>query len=85
MSGGKTADATAAQLEEALCCMQGVGEAKVMITRAEPDMIRGVIVVARGAEDVAVRLRIQSAVCTVLGIEPGRVEVFKMYEKTEEE
>ncbi|MDO5110911.1 MAG: hypothetical protein Q4E65_01260 [Clostridia bacterium] len=80
------ADAIAVELEEALCCMQGVGQAKVMITREnDPQTVRGVIVVAEGAEDISVRLRIQTAVCTVLGIESERVEVFKMYEKAEEE
>ena len=79
-------DAVALQLEEALSSMQGVGEAKVMITREEKDdTVRGVIVIAQGTEDFAVKLNVQDAVCTVLGIEAGRVEIFEMQERMEED
>lgn len=79
-------DAVALQLEEALSSMQGVGEAKVMITREEKDdTVRGVIVIAQGTEDFAVKLRIQNAVCTVLDVGNDRVEVFEMRENKKEE
>ncbi|MDD4076004.1 MAG: hypothetical protein PHC80_07915 [Eubacteriales bacterium] len=78
-------DAAAAQLEEALSSMRGVGEAKVMITREEGNAVRGVIVIAQGTEDFAVKLNVQDAVCTVLGIEAGRVEIFEMQERMEED
>ena len=36
----------------------------------------GAVVVASGAEDIAVRLRLQEAVTTLLGLESGRVAVY---------
>lgn len=38
----------------------------------------GAVVVARGADSVAVRLRLQRAAETLLGLAPGQVEVFAM-------
>ena len=40
----------------------------------------GVLVVAEGARDVSVRLRLQKAVQTVLGIDTARVDVSPMEE-----
>ncbi len=40
--------------------------------------VRGVIVVAQGAADISVRMKLQSAVQAVLGVEASRVEVLEM-------
>ena len=40
--------------------------------------IKGVIVVAEGADDIAVRLNLLSAVQTILDISPDKVNVYKM-------
>lgn len=42
--------------------------------------VNGVIVVAEGAADPAVRIRLHEAVVTVLGLEASRVSVFSMNE-----
>ena len=47
--------------------------------------VRGVFVIAEGAADIAVKLRLQSAVQTVLGIDPGCIEVFEMSRPAYEE
>lgn len=54
----------------------GENEAIVLMER-EPT-VRGVIVVAQGAADVSVRLKLQAAVQAVLGVEADKVEVLEM-------
>lgn len=41
-------------------------------------VVCGVIVIAEGAEDISVRLDIQNAVSTVLGVDASSIAVFKM-------
>lgn len=47
----------------------------VVLKELAPDIL-GVVVVAQGADDVAVRLRIVQAVVTLLGIDGSKVQVF---------
>ena len=54
----------------------GENEAIVLMER-EPT-VRGVIVVAQGAADISVRIKLQAAVQAVLGIEADKVEVLEM-------
>lgn len=54
----------------------GENEAIVLMER-EPT-VRGVIVVAQGASDISVRLKLQAAVQAVLGVEAENVEVLEM-------
>lgn len=54
----------------------GQNEAIVLMER-EPT-VRGVIVVAQGAADISVRLKLQAAVQAVLGVEAEKVEVLEM-------
>lgn len=49
----------------------------LVLTEKQP-VIRGVIVVAEGAADISVRLNLQSAVQTVLGISPQSISVYEM-------
>jgi stage III sporulation protein AG len=48
-----------------------------VLTEIEPT-VRGVIVIAEGAADVSVRVKLSNAVMTVLGISADRIEVFEM-------
>lgn len=52
------------------------GSEPIVLYEKEPE-IRGVIVVAEGAADVAVRLDLQRAVCAVLDVPVTAVEVFE--------
>ncbi|MDO4548322.1 MAG: hypothetical protein Q4D04_09510 [Clostridia bacterium] len=62
-----------ARLASVLSAMDGVGECRVMINADE-----GVLIVAKGAEDISVRLEIIRAVRALLGVESERVEVLAM-------
>lgn len=71
-------DEVESRLADILSSMEGAGAVKVMIVREEGGEIRGAIVTAEGAADIAVRIRLQNAVKTVLGIELNQVEIFEM-------
>ena len=66
-----------ARLERVLESVEGAGDVRAMVLEGEGG-VSGVLVVAEGAKDVAVRLRLQSAVCTLLGIENAAVNVSPM-------
>lgn len=58
--------------------LEGVGRVQTMITRGGDDEIVGVIVIAEGAEDIGVRLRLLSAVTTAMGVDKQIVNVYTM-------
>ncbi len=53
------------------------GQSPIILVEREPE-IRGVIVVAEGAADPAVRLSLQRAVQAVTGVPLSCIEVFEM-------
>lgn len=55
----------------------GDGENALIMVEKEPE-IKGVIVVAQGAENISVKMELQKAVETVLQISPSQVEIFAM-------
>lgn len=59
-------------LQRILCCADGVGEARVLISE------NGVVVVCEGAENAAVRYNIFGAVKAYTGFSTDRVTVLKM-------
>lgn len=77
-----------AKLERILETIDGAGEVNVMVNAAGQngcESVCGVIVTAEGAYDVGVRLKLHGAVCTVLGLESGKVEIFEMREVENDE
>lgn len=52
-------------------------ENPVVITEIQPK-VRGVIVIAEGAADISVRMNLEHAAATVLGIDAQAIEVFEM-------
>ncbi len=54
-----------------------VQEEALVLTEKAP-AVRGVIVIAEGAADIGVKLKLQSAVQTVLGVDIDCIEVFEM-------
>lgn len=71
-----------ARLARVLSAMEGAGNVEVAVFY-EPAQGKdastqpcGVVVVAQGADDIAVRLRLTRAVCTLLGMDAAQVEVF---------
>lgn len=72
-----------AQLAQILGQIEGVGAAEVMISTPAASMgndaeIAGVVVVAEGAQDLAVRLDILQAVRTALDVMADQVDIFPM-------
>ncbi len=53
------------------------GSETIILTEIQPK-VRGVIVIAEGAADISVKLRLQNAVQTVLGVKADQIEVFEM-------
>ncbi len=53
------------------------GEEALVLKENNPE-IKGVIVVAEGADDIEVRLNLLSAVQTILDVSPDKVNVYKM-------
>ena len=52
----------------------------IVLTERMPE-IRGVIVIAQGAADISVRMKLQDAVETVLGVDASCINVFEMSSK----
>ena len=73
-------DALASRLEEALMCIEGAGDIRVLLTYEGEDgqAVRGAILIAEGAGDISVRMKLEAAVTTALGIGINQVEIFEM-------
>lgn len=65
------------RLATTLSNIDGVGEVKTMITR-NGDEISGVLVIAEGAENISVMLKLLDATATVMGVDKSIVEVYQM-------
>ena len=59
-----------------LSAINGAGQVEVAVYY-EADIPCGAVVVADGAEDIAVQLRLMSAVTTLLGINRDRVAIYQ--------
>ena len=62
---------------EVVKVQNGSNEEALIITQKLPKVL-GVIVIAEGANNIAVRLNLQRAVQTIMGIEAQKVEIFEM-------
>lgn len=72
-----------ARLARVLSAMEGAGQVDVAVfydASGDTAVPCGAVVVAEGAEDVAVRLQLSRAVETLLDIDPSQVNVFKRKE-----
>lgn len=85
--GGMTQEE--ARISRTLQAIQGAGNTRVSVYYAQEAAAFGAsaarqpvgaVVVAQGAGDVRVRLALQRAAETLLGLSPGQVEVFAMEE-----
>ena len=82
---GAGGDREEARLAEVLSAMAGAGRVEVVVrwtehgTSAAGERIPlGAVVIAQGASDIGVRLKLSRAVTTLLDLPPGAVEVFAM-------
>ena len=68
-----------ARLARVLSAMEGAGQVEVAVVYGAEDAAPcGAVVVAEGADSVAVRLQLTRAVCTLLGLEAEQVDIFKL-------
>lgn len=70
-------DLEESRLATVLSNIQGAGKVEVMISRKD-DTITGVLVVAEGARDISVLLKLLDATSTVMGVDKSIVEVYQM-------
>lgn len=75
MQGSTTTD-TESRVSRVLSAIEGAGRVEVAVYYEE-SVPCGAVVVAQGASDVAVQLRLISAVSTLLGIDQGRIAIFE--------
>lgn len=71
-----TTESSSESMKPATVSRSGTNE-PIVLTERQPT-IRGVIVIAEGAEDISVRMDLINAAKTVLGISLDRIEVFEM-------
>lgn len=89
----RTSSQEEARLAAVLSAMEGVGKAEVVIrwdetsatmTQSGSRTPTGAVVVAQGAEDIGVRIKLIRAVTTLLQLQPDSVEVFAMEQEREQ-
>lgn len=78
------------EIQDILSDIDGVGECQVLITYKagqdtqevdnlnSTDNIQGVVVVAKGGNDVLARIKIVNALCTLLKIDANNIQIFEM-------
>ena len=73
--GGSTASDEEARMQRILSKIDGAGKVSVMIAEDEGGACTGVVVVASGAGDIEVLLRLQRAVQALTRLELSRIEI----------
>ena len=71
-------DEEEARLAAVLGGIEGAGKVQTMISRDSDDNIVGVLVIAEGADDITVMLKLLSATTTALGVDRQIVDVYTM-------
>lgn len=71
-------DEEEARLAAVLGRIEGAGKVQTMISRDSDDNIVGVLVIAEGADDITVMLKLLSATTTALGVDRQIVDVYTM-------
>lgn len=66
------------RLARTLSDIAGAGEVSVLINEAEDGEVTGVLIVAEGADEVGVKLRLLGAVEAALGVDASRIEIIEM-------
>jgi stage III sporulation protein AG len=75
---GQTGGSTSTQNGSEPVVVQGKDGTEPMVLLTKEPIVQGVLVVAEGATELDVRLRLQQAVQVALQIEPSRIEVLPM-------
>ena len=76
-----------ARMEAVLSAVRGAGRVRVLVSSGEGDsqafaqdsqLVRGVVIVADGADDVRVALELTGAAQALLGVDADKIQVLKM-------
>ncbi len=76
-----------ARMEAVLSAVRGAGRVRVLVSEDEGDSqafaqgaedVRGVVIVADGADDLKVRLELAGAAQALLGVDADKIQVLKM-------
>jgi hypothetical protein len=77
-----------ARMEAVLSAVRGAGRVRVLVSAGEgdsqafaqqdPKTVRGVVIVADGADDVRVALELSGAAQALLGVDADKIQVLKM-------
>lgn len=73
--GGET-NSDAARLKQILSHAQGIGKLEVMVSKDENQRAEGVIVVAQGADDPAIKMQICEAAQTAFGVPLHKIQIY---------
>lgn len=65
------------RLSNVLENIEGAGQVEVMITRKDDEVV-GILVIAEGADDISVQLKLQRATVSAMGVDKDVVEICKM-------
>ena len=71
------------RLESTLSAVSGAGEVRVLVNEDASGTVRGVLIVAQGADDLRVQLELAQAAHAILQVELQNVEVLKMEARSE--
>ena len=77
---GEAASTEEGRISRVLSAIEGAGTVEVAV-HYEDSLPCSAVVVAQGAGDVAVQLRLASAVTTLLGIDQSRVAIYEREER----
>ncbi len=75
-SSQTSATATEQRLAQILSSIEGAGQVEAMITEQDGEIV-GVLVIAKGANDISVRLRLLEATASALGVDRQIVNVYQ--------
>ena len=75
--GGSASSDKEARMERILSKIEGAGRVSVMLARNDAGECTGAVVVASGAEDVEVMLRLQRAVHALTNLELSQIEIVR--------
>ena len=76
-AGGRIESDNEARMQRILSEIDGAGSVRVMIAEDESGACTGVVVVASGAGDIEVMLRLQRTVQALTGMELSRIEIVR--------
>lgn len=75
LTGSSAPDSEEARISRVLSAMEGAGAVEVAL-HYDDSLPCGAVIIAEGADSIAVRLQLSSAVSALLGLEENRIAVY---------